>query len=78
MENSNSEWREYQKLVLSELQRLNDVVISLDQKIQTNVYGEISKLRVKIAMLEVKSGIYGSVGGLIATISVIAIQYLRK
>lgn len=54
---SENGWNEWSKHVLAELERLNDGY----EEINKNV----NKIRVEIAMLQVKSGIWGVIGGCI-------------
>jgi hypothetical protein len=74
-------WHEYRRLVLNELERLNDNITALTLKIE-NLNGarerDISDLRVKVGMLEVKSGIWGAVGGSLASLIAIAIALAMR
>ena len=63
-------WTQYQKLVLAELERLSES--------QKSVLDEVSKLKVEIAMLQVKSGVWGILGGLIPVLILILLDSLRK
>lgn len=54
-------WDRYQKLVVKTLADLNDG--------QTAMQKEIAGMRVDIAMLKVKSGIWGFVGGLLVAVA---------
>lgn len=58
-------WLEYRKLVLSELERLNVVILTLGKKLDDFKEVEISNIKVQIAMLNVKAGVWGAVAGLI-------------
>jgi hypothetical protein len=71
-----NDWVEYRRLILSELQRLNDSFGEFDKKL--NLFkdsitvridvlrsDDIAKLRVEVAMLQVKAGVWGLVAGLI-------------
>ena len=61
----NGDWREYKKLVISEIDRLSDHIGSLE--------GKIDHLRGDVVMLKVKSGIWGLFAGLIpVTIAMLA------
>ncbi len=48
-------WNEYQKLVLSEINRINEKVKIMDEK--------LIQIQVSIAMLKVKSGMWGALAG---------------
>ncbi len=60
-------WEEYQRLVIAELQRHNNLLTSLDKR-----YGD---LRTEVAKLQVKSGIWGAVAGCIVTGLAIVTRY---
>jgi hypothetical protein len=65
MAEENGDWREYKKLVISEIDRLSDHIVGLEKK--------IDHLRGDVVMLKVKSGIWGLFAGLIpVTIAVLA------
>ena len=53
----NGEWDQYQKLVLSELERHNSLLEKMDEK--------LAKVNTEIAMLKVKSGLWGMAGAAI-------------
>ena len=53
-------WKEWSKYVLLELERLNTCYNNLDAK--------VNKINVEIAMLKVKSGIWGALGGILVAI----------
>ena len=65
MANDNGDWRDYKKLVISEIDRLSGHIGNLESK--------IDHLRGDVVMLKVKSGIWGLFAGLIpVTIAVLA------
>ena len=65
MAEENGDWREYKKLVISEIDRLSGHIGSLESK--------IDNLRSDVVMLKVKSGIWGLFAGLIpVTIAMLA------
>jgi len=65
MANENGDWRDYKKLVISEIDRLSEHIGNLESK--------IDHLRGDVVMLKVKSGIWGLFAGLIpVTIAVLA------
>ena len=65
MAEENGDWREYKKLVISEIDRLSEHIGSLESK--------IDNLRSDVVMLKVKSGIWGLFAGLIpVTIAMLA------
>jgi len=62
-------WFEWSRHVLSELERLSDG--------QESVKSEVSKLRVDIAMLKVKSGVWGLIGGAISVTVGLLIYFFK-
>jgi len=67
--NIDNGWREWSRHVLSELTRLNNCYEKLDKDIQ--------ELRVAVAMLKVKSGIWGAIGACIPVGIGLAMMFLR-
>lgn len=65
-----TEWRDYEKLVLSELDRMNHNIERICRNLK-----EIDK---DISTLKVKSSFWGSLGGFIAVALVSAIEYLKR
>ena len=63
-------WSEYQKLVLAELERHGKLISEIDSK--------ISDIRVELAMLKVKSGIWGAAAGLISVLVFVLYQVLSN
>ncbi len=65
MAEENGDWREYKKLVISEIDRLSGHIVGLEKK--------IDHLRSDVVMLKVKSGVWGLFAGLIpVTIAILA------
>lgn len=57
-------WFEYRRLILSELKRISDDISEVNAKIDRLRSDEIGKLKVDVAMLQVKAGMWGALGGL--------------
>ena len=68
--NGNGDWKEWSKFVLKELARLNDCY---DKLAETYV-----KISTEVAMLKVKSGMWGLIGGAIPVIIGLAYWMLKK
>jgi hypothetical protein len=66
----NGNWNSWAVYVLKELERLNSCYSSLDDK--------IGKIQQDIAMLKVKAGIWGAIGGCIPIIIMLAIKFIEK
>lgn len=63
-------WTEWGKFVLKELERLNDC-----HEEQTKL---ISTIQIDIAMLKVKSGIWGFAAGLIPAIGIVIYTLIKQ
>lgn len=63
-------WGKYQRLVLAELERHNRWLASLDSK--------LDDLRVDMAMLRVKSGLWGAAAGLAAVAVMLGVQAVTR
>lgn len=55
---SKEDWADYRRLLLAEIKRLNEH----QEKVET----EIQKLKVQLAVLQVRAGLTGLVGGALA------------
>lgn len=64
MDNPTDGWAEYQRLVLAELERHGAQLTALETKLNERL-GEI---RVEIATLKVKAGVWGALSGMIPVI----------
>ena len=77
MNNPNSElgnWAEYQRLILSEIERLSKTLVDLEKKIQEiNIHQEILKERIAI-----RSIAFGAVAGTIPVLIYIVVHMLTK
>lgn len=71
-------WNDYQKLVLSQLvehaKSLDDVKVDL-QSIRNS---DIPDLKVEIAMLKVKAGMWGAIAGALPALAAIFFMWLKK
>lgn len=84
-------WIEYRRLVLGELERLNASMMVVDRKIDeaatahrreinqrdTEISAAIASLRVDIAMLQVKSGVWGAAAGIMVVVASILLQLIK-
>jgi len=68
--NNTDGWTEWSKHVLHELERLNSCMLHIDD--------EIMKISIEVAMLKVKAGIWGIVGGSIPVVIALAYKILSK
>lgn len=65
-----SDWAAYRELVLSEIRRLNGSILEVDVK--------LNDIRVQVAMLTVKAGIWGGLAGLIPVLIALGFYVLGK
>ena len=62
-------WKEWSKHVLAELKRLNECYEKLDESIQG--------MKIDLAMLKVKSGIWGAIAGFVPSAAALIYILLR-
>lgn len=65
-----SEWRDYQQLVISELERLNSNFEKLADKLQDQ--------GTELAVMKVKSSLWGSLGGIFTIAVALLIDWMKK
>ena len=73
-------WSEYRRLVLSELERLHKGQLELRNEIaqlRRDTATELAKVRSDIAMLKIKSGVWGAAAGLIPAIIAILLTLMK-
>lgn len=68
------DWTEYQRLVLAELERHGRMLTALDDRMRE----ELSGIRVEIATLKVKAGVWGAIAGLIPVLLAILMLILSR
>lgn len=74
-------WTQYQKLVLAELERNAEGIKELNEKKDERLRemnAQFGEIKIQIAMLKVKAGIWGLMAGMIPVIIALAIQVLKK
>lgn len=71
-------WGRYEERVLSELIDLKNDVKALSREINNLKQDEISKIKVEVAMLKVKSGLWGAAAGFIPAAVIVALQLAAK
>ncbi len=73
-----SDWNEYRRLVLSELERIGRDFNSINRKIDELRQDDISQLKTDITLLKFQAAMWGSIGGLIfSTIIPFALRLLK-
>ena len=58
-------WNEYKLLVLDQIERLSRQVTELERKVDAFRADDIASVKVDIALLKQKAGLWGAVAGLI-------------
>jgi hypothetical protein len=66
---TNNGWSEYEKLVLNELERHNNLIEGIRE--------DVSDIRSEIAMLKVKSGLWGMLGATIPLAIAIGLKLIQ-
>jgi len=78
---SSSNWNEWSRYVLAEIQRLDvfcESLLRADADDKADLNAELQAIKIEIAMLNVKSGIWGLIGGLVPVLIVLVLEYLKK
>ena len=71
-------WGEYRKLILSELERISGDLKDLNTRLDLFRQDEISKIKIDIAMLKVKAGAWGVLGGVAVTLASVLVGLLGR
>lgn len=72
-----TDWYQYRRHILAELERIATAVQEVDNKIVRLHTEDISALKVEIAMLKVKAGMWGIGGGLIASLGALLLKVVQ-
>lgn len=90
MENEAGGWREYQRLVLNELRRLDENLEKLTERIDRTIKHErsnrvtieqamqeqLQKITLEVRELKIKAGVWGLLGGLLPVMGAILLRLL--
>lgn len=90
MSDDSNGWREYQKLVLNELRRLDENVEKLGTRMdrlvkhETNnrlqaehgFSAELQRLSIEVHGLKIKAGVWGVIGGLLPVLAAVVLKQL--
>jgi hypothetical protein len=71
-------WQEYSKLILAELERMSMEIARLNAKLDAFRSDDIANVKVELAMLKVKAGMWGAVAGAIPTIAALLFWLMSK
>ena len=84
-DNESSDWSTYQRLVLSELKRLDASLTKMNsikhersnrQQVEMGIMTDLAQLRTDIQSLKIKAGIWGAVAGMIPVVSVLLLKQI--
>lgn len=64
-------WYEWRRHLLAELERQAKAINDVNSKIDNYMGSDMSKMKVDIAMLQVKSGMWGAVAAIVVVIGTI-------
>ena len=70
-------WLEWRRHLLAELERQAKAIEATNIKIDTYMSSDISKMKVDIAMLQVKSGMWGAVAGIVVVLGTLLLGKLH-
>ena len=85
-----SDWSTYQRLVLSELKRLDASLTKMNdqnvasikhersnrQQVEMGIMTDLAQLRTDIQSLKIKAGIWGAIAGMIPVVSVLLLKQI--
>lgn len=71
-------WNEYKLLVLDQLEGLKGQVRNLENKVDAFRADDIATVKVEIALLKQKAGLYGAISGLIPSAIAALVWYLTQ
>jgi hypothetical protein len=73
----NEGFQEYRRLILQALERLDGEIRNINVKIDTFRAEDIATLKVEVAMLKVKAGMWGALCGLVTGVLAALVSYLK-
>ena len=71
-------WDSYGRLVVSEFDRLSKAIETMDNKLDQILNGKVSKLEVRLGMLEVKVMLIGAGASIVVTTAITVILHIAK
>jgi hypothetical protein len=67
---------QYQRLLLAELERHSEQMQALDTKVNEIRQKDLADIKVQIAMLQIKSGLWGAAAGMLPALLLLLTKYL--
>ena len=77
----NNGWNEWSRHVLAELHRLNDCIEAIPKSFNLKVdYINLAlkRIEIDIAKLQVKSGVWGAIGGMIPVVIMLLVMWYKS
>lgn len=71
-------WASWSRFVLAEMKRLNQHLDQIEEQIASLRNNQLAQLKLEIAMLKVKSGVWGIMGGAVPIGIYIFVEMLKK
>jgi len=69
-------WNEYKLLVLDQIERVSRQVAELERKMDAMRADDIASVKVEIALLKQKAGLWGAIAGIVPSALAALIWYL--
>lgn len=72
------EWGEYRRLILAELERINNAVRDLSERVERFRQEDVGQMKTDIAILKFQAALWGAIAGIAATgIISLAVKLIR-
>lgn len=71
-------WNEYKLLVLEQIERLSKQVTNLEAKVDGFRADDMGNVKVEIALLKQKAGLWGAIAGMIPAAIAALVWYVSK
>jgi hypothetical protein len=72
------DWVSYRRLILSELERISEDVRRISGKLDDFRAQDLAEIRVEVAMLKVKAGVWGGLSGLVTAVGALILVVVRS
>lgn len=70
-------WGQYRRLILAELERINQAVSRVDQKLEQFRSEDLSQIKTDIALLQLKASLWGGMAGVLVTMAAVLLRMVR-
>lgn len=72
------DWGTYRVHILSELRRIGEDVVAIDRKLDRFREEDLAQIKLEVAMLKVKSGLWGGLSGLVTAVGAALLLILAR